>query len=60
MVADPDGTVDIGHVNIQKKVGGKIEDTGIIEGMVIDKERAHPGNAQKSEERKSPHPQCSA
>ena len=43
MVADPDGTVDIGHVNVQKKVGGKIEDTEIIEGMVIDKERANPG-----------------
>jgi len=43
MVADPDGTVDIGHVNVQKKVGGKVEDTGIIEGMVIDKERANPG-----------------
>jgi archaeal chaperonin len=43
MVADPDGTVDIGHVNIQKKVGGKVEDTELIEGMVIDKERVHPG-----------------
>jgi len=43
MVADPDGTVDIGHVNVQKKVGGKVEDTEIVEGMVIDKERAHPG-----------------
>ncbi|MDD3136646.1 MAG: thermosome subunit alpha [Methanoregula sp.] len=43
MVADSDGTVDIGHVNVQKKVGGKVEDTAIIEGMVIDKERAHPG-----------------
>ena len=43
MVADPDGTVDIGHVNVQKKVGGKVEDTDLIEGMVIDKERAHPG-----------------
>ena len=43
MVADPDGTVDIAHVNVQKKAGGKVEDTEIIEGMVIDKERAHPG-----------------
>jgi thermosome len=46
MVTDADGTVDIGHVNIQKRVGGKVEDTGIIEGMVIDKERAHPGMPQ--------------
>jgi chaperonin GroEL (HSP60 family) len=43
MVADPDGTVDIKHVNVQKKVGGKVEDTELIEGMVIDKERANPG-----------------
>jgi archaeal chaperonin len=41
-VADPDGTVDIRHVNVQKKVGGAIEDTAMVEGMVIDKERAHP------------------
>jgi archaeal chaperonin len=42
-VTDSDGTVDISHVNVQKKVGGAIEDTEMIEGMVIDKERAHPG-----------------
>ena len=42
-VTDPDGTVDIKHVNVQKKVGGAIGDTALIEGMVIDKERAHPG-----------------
>ena len=42
MVADADGTVDIGHINVQKKVGGKVEDSSIIEGMVIDKERGHP------------------
>src|SRR5208337_1705014 len=41
-VTDPDGTVDIKHVNVKKKVGGAIEDTVMIEGMVIDKERAHP------------------
>src|SRR5208337_4910066 len=34
--------VDIKHVNVQKKVGGAIEDTSMVEGMVIDKERAHP------------------
>jgi thermosome len=41
-VTDPDGTVDIKHINVQKKVGGAIEDTSLVEGMVIDKERAHP------------------
>ena len=47
LVADPDGTVDIAHVNVQKKVGGKVEDTELIEGMVIDKERGNP-NMPKS------------
>ncbi|MFA4826380.1 MAG: thermosome subunit alpha [Methanoregula sp.] len=42
MVVDTDGTVDIGHVNVLKKVGGKVEDSEIIEGMVIDKERVNP------------------
>ncbi len=41
-VTDPDGKVDIGHINVEKKVGGSVEDTNLIEGMVIDKERAHP------------------
>jgi len=42
-VADPDGRVDISHINVEKKVGGAVDDTNLIEGMVIDKERAHPG-----------------
>jgi thermosome len=41
-VTDPDGKVDIGHINVEKKVGGSVDDTNLIEGMVIDKERAHP------------------
>jgi thermosome len=46
-IADPDGKVDIGHINVEKKVGGAVDDTNLIEGMVIDKERAHP-NMPKS------------
>ena len=41
-VTDVDGTVDIKHINVQKKVGGAVEDSVLIEGMVIDKERANP------------------
>jgi thermosome len=41
-VTDPDGTVDIAHISVEKKVGGSVDDTSLIEGMVIDKERAHP------------------
>jgi thermosome len=41
-VTDPDGKVDIAHINVEKKVGGASDDTNLVEGMVIDKERAHP------------------
>ena len=43
LVADPDGKVDIRNIKVEKKVGGAIEDSEIIMGMVIDKERVHPG-----------------
>jgi thermosome len=46
-VTDPDGSVDIAHINVEKKVGGSADDSTVIEGMVIDKERAHP-NMPKS------------
>ena len=46
-VTDPDGSVDIAHINVEKKVGGSTDDSNLIEGMVIDKERAHP-NMPKS------------
>ncbi|MGA2913431.1 MAG: thermosome subunit alpha [Methanoregula sp.] len=42
LVMDPDGRVDITHINVEKKVGGSVDDTDLVEGMVIDKERAHP------------------
>lgn len=34
--------VDIDSIKIEKKVGGRIDDSEVIEGMVIDKERVHP------------------
>ena len=46
-ITDADGSVDIAHINVEKKVGGSAEDSTLIEGMVIDKERAHP-NMPKS------------
>jgi thermosome len=41
-VTDPDGTVDIKHINVEKKVGGSTDDSLLVEGMVVNKERAHP------------------
>jgi archaeal chaperonin len=41
-VIDADGKADLAHINVEKKVGSSVEDSELIEGMVIDKERAHP------------------
>jgi len=34
--------VDIDNIKVEKKVGASIEESELIEGMVIDKERVHP------------------
>ncbi len=34
--------VDVDNIKVEKKTGGSIADTHIIEGIVIDKERVHP------------------
>jgi len=35
--------VDMDNIQIQKKQGGSIEDTRIIKGIILDKERVHEG-----------------
>jgi len=35
--------IDMDHIKLEKKMGGSAEDTKLIKGMVIDKERVHPG-----------------
>ncbi len=47
MVADEDGTVDIENIKVEKKTGGSIDDSEIIEGVLIDKERVHPSMPKK-------------
>jgi thermosome len=47
MVTDDDGTVDIENIKVEKKTGGSIEDSEIIEGVIIDKERVHPTMPKK-------------
>ncbi len=41
----PDGTVVVDHdfIKIEKKAGGGVNDTALINGVLIDKEVAHPG-----------------
>jgi len=36
-------TADLDNIKIQKQQGGSIEDTDIIKGIILDKERAHEG-----------------
>jgi len=52
MVADEDGKVDIDNIKIEKKVGGATDDSEIIEGMLVDKERVHPAMPKKVENAK--------
>lgn len=35
--------IDLSNIKIEKKTGGGIEDTELIGGIVLDKERVHPG-----------------
>lgn len=34
--------VDVDNIKIVKRVGGKIEDSMLVDGMILDKERSHP------------------
>jgi len=36
-------TVDMDNIKVEKKQGGAIQDTELIEGIIIDKERVHSG-----------------
>jgi thermosome len=46
-VIDEEGTADLAHINVEKKVGASVDASSLVEGMVLDKERAHP-NMPKS------------
>jgi thermosome len=41
-VVDENGKVDVDDIKVEKKVGGTIGDSELIQGLVIDKERIHP------------------
>jgi len=44
--------IDKENINVVKKVGGKVEDSELIQGMIIDKERIHPNMPQKVKDAK--------
>ncbi len=53
-VVDTNGKADIDrdNINVVKKVGGRIEDSELIRGMIIDKERIHPNMPVKIKDAK--------
>src|SRR3989304_1272616 len=36
-------TVDEDNIQVTKKHGGSVSDTSLLEGVIVDKERGHPG-----------------
>jgi thermosome len=48
-IVDTDGQnkVDMDNINVEKKVGARIEDSELITGMIIDKERVHSNMPKK-------------
>ena len=44
--------VDMDNINVEKKVGGRIGETELVQGMAIDKEVVHPGMPRKVEDAK--------
>ncbi|MFQ5888054.1 MAG: thermosome subunit alpha, partial [Candidatus Hydrothermarchaeales archaeon] len=44
--------IDVDHIKLEKKEGGKIEDTELVKGIVIDKERMHSSMPRKVEKSK--------
>ncbi len=47
-----DHTVDLENIKVEKKSGGSIQDTQIIQGIVLDKEIVHSGMPTKIEKAK--------
>ena len=45
-------SVDLDNLNIEKKTGGKIADTILVNGVAIDKEVVHPGMPKRVENAK--------
>lgn len=49
---DGKNTVDMENINVIKKVGGRVEDSALISGMILDKERVHTNMPEKVKDAK--------
>lgn len=50
--AEGKNVVDVDNINVEKKVGGRIQDTELVQGIALDKEVVHPGMPRKVENAK--------
>ncbi|WP_207205228.1 thermosome subunit alpha [Methanolobus psychrotolerans] len=46
-IVDENNKVDMDNIKVEKKVGARIEDSELIKGMIIDKERVHTNMPKK-------------
>jgi len=44
--------VDIDHIGVEKKPGGSMDDSQLVHGVIIDKERTHPGMPKRVKDAK--------
>jgi archaeal chaperonin len=49
---EEDGEVEIDHIKIEKKDGAVVEESTLVQGVIVDKERVHPGMPKKIENAK--------
>ena len=49
---EENGEIDQDHIKIEKKDGATIDDSALVQGVIIDKERVHPGMPSKVEDAK--------
>jgi len=49
---EEDGEIDTDHIKIEKKDGAIVEESKLVQGVIIDKEKVHPGMPSKIEDAK--------
>ena len=49
---EENGEIDIDHIKIEKKDGAIVDESTLVQGVIIDKERVHPGMPKKVEDAK--------
>jgi thermosome len=49
---EDEGEIDQDHIKIEKKDGATIDDSALVQGVIIDKERVHPGMPSKVDDAK--------